>query len=214
MRWVHQRGADDFDAMTDLAKAFRARLSESATVRAPSVIRDHVSRDGTRKWLLDVGVGNAVEAVFIPETDRGTLCVSTQAGCAVNCRFCSTGKQGFSRNLAVSEIVGQLWLANRALGAHSPPAAGDGDGAGPARRPITQRGLHGHGRTVAELRRDAGFAAPDARRQRLWAVATARHRLHFGRGADDRPPSRGLPGRARGLAARAERCAARRRWCR
>jgi 23S rRNA (adenine2503-C2)-methyltransferase len=103
-------------------------------VQPPPVIRDHVSADGTRKWLLDVGVGNAVESVFIPETDRGTLCVSTQAGCAVNCRFCSTGKQGFSRNLSVAEIVGQLWWANRALGAAPAGANGIAD---PARRPIT-----------------------------------------------------------------------------
>lgn len=117
MRWIHQRGAADFAEMTDLAKDFRARLQERAVIRPPAVIRDHVSADGTRKWLLDVGSGNAVEAVFIPETTRGTLCVSTQAGCAVNCLFCSTGKQGFSRNLDAAEIVGQLWWANRALGA-------------------------------------------------------------------------------------------------
>ena len=134
MRWVHQRGASDFDTMTDLAKSFRARLAESAVVQPPAVIRDHVSADGTRKWLLDVGVGNAVESVFIPETDRGTLCVSTQAGCAVNCRFCSTGKQGFSRNLSVAEIVGQLWWANRALGAAPVGASANAD---PARRTIT-----------------------------------------------------------------------------
>ena len=119
MRWVHQRGEADFDAMTDLAKAFRALLHERAVVRAPKVISDHRSADGTRKWLLDVGAGNAVETVFIPESDRGTLCVSTQAGCAVNCMFCSTGKQGFSRNLAAHEIVAQLWHANRELGAYA-----------------------------------------------------------------------------------------------
>ncbi len=117
MRWVHQRGVADFAEMTDLAKAFRARLAERATVRAPAVLADHVSADGTRKWLLDVGQGNAVESVFIPEANRGTLCISTQAGCAVNCLFCSTGKQGFSRNLDAAEIVAQLWWANRALGA-------------------------------------------------------------------------------------------------
>ena len=117
MRWIHQRGVADFADMTDLAKDFRARLQERAVVRPPMVIRDHTSTDGTRKWLLDVGNGNAVEAVFIPEATRGTLCVSTQAGCAVNCLFCSTGKQGFSRNLDAGEIVGQLWWANRALGA-------------------------------------------------------------------------------------------------
>ncbi|MGE0805488.1 MAG: 23S rRNA (adenine(2503)-C(2))-methyltransferase RlmN [Burkholderiaceae bacterium] len=124
MRWLHQRGEADFDAMSDLAKEFRAVLRERAVVAAPPVLRDHESADGTRKWLLDVGGGDAVEAVFIPEADRGTLCVSTQAGCAVNCLFCSTGKQGFSRNLAAHEIVGQLWHANRALGAGAPGAGG------------------------------------------------------------------------------------------
>ncbi len=139
-RWIHQRGADDFDAMTDLAKDFRARLRETAVIRMPEVVRDHTSSDGTRKWLLDVGAGNAVECVFIPEANRGTLCVSTQAGCAVNCRFCSTGKQGFSRNLRADEIVGQLWWANRAL-AQSARATGEqddeqGPGSEPA-RPIS-----------------------------------------------------------------------------
>jgi len=117
MRWLHRRFESDFDAMTDLAKAFRQTLAERATVLAPPVISDHLSADGTRKWLLDVGQGNAVETVFIPESGRGTLCVSTQAGCAVNCLFCSTGKQGFARNLSSAEIVGQLWLANRLVGA-------------------------------------------------------------------------------------------------
>lgn len=110
-RWIHQFGASDFDAMTDLAKSLRDKLKTRATIVAPSVISDHTSSDGTRKWLLDVGQGNAIETVFIPEENRGTLCISTQAGCAVNCRFCSTGKQGFSRNLSVAEIVGQLWMA-------------------------------------------------------------------------------------------------------
>ncbi|OWW20883.1 23S rRNA (adenine(2503)-C(2))-methyltransferase RlmN [Noviherbaspirillum denitrificans] len=110
-RWIHQFGASDFDAMTDLAKSLREKLKARATIAAPAVISDHISSDGTRKWLLDVGQGNAVETVFIPEENRGTLCVSTQAGCAVNCRFCSTGKQGFSRNLTVGEIIGQLWMA-------------------------------------------------------------------------------------------------------
>jgi len=110
-RWIHQFGVADFDAMTDLAKSFREKLKTRATISAPTPISDHTSADGTRKWLLDVGQGNAVETVFIPEENRGTLCISTQAGCAVNCRFCSTGKQGFSRNLTVGEIVGQLWMA-------------------------------------------------------------------------------------------------------
>lgn len=110
-RWIHQFGASDFDAMTDLAKSLRDKLATRATIAAPAVISDHTSTDGTRKWLLDVGQGNAVETVFIPEENRGTLCISTQAGCAVNCRFCSTGKQGFNRNLSVGEIIGQLWMA-------------------------------------------------------------------------------------------------------
>jgi 23S rRNA (adenine2503-C2)-methyltransferase len=114
-RWIHQFGESDFEAMTDLAKSLREKLRVHATIAAPVVISDHTSTDGTRKWLLDVGNGNAVETVFIPEENRGTLCVSTQAGCAVNCRFCSTGKQGFSRNLSVGEIIGQLWMAEGAL---------------------------------------------------------------------------------------------------
>lgn len=110
-RWIHQFGASDFDTMTDLAKSLRDKLKTRAMIAAPAVISDHTSSDGTRKWLIDVGQGNAVETVFIPEENRGTLCISTQAGCAVNCRFCSTGKQGFNRNLSVGEIIGQLWMA-------------------------------------------------------------------------------------------------------
>jgi len=114
-RWIHQYGASDFEAMTDLAKSLRDKLHTRAEVVAPAIMSDHTSSDGTRKWLVDVGQGNAVETVFIPEENRGTLCISTQAGCAVNCRFCSTGKQGFSRNLTVGEIVGQLWMAEFTL---------------------------------------------------------------------------------------------------
>ncbi|HTH45756.1 MAG TPA: 23S rRNA (adenine(2503)-C(2))-methyltransferase RlmN, partial [Oxalicibacterium sp.] len=110
-RWIHQFGARDFESMTDLAKSLRDKLATRAVIVSPTVISDHTSSDGTRKWLIDVGQGNAVETVFIPEENRGTLCISTQAGCAVNCRFCSTGKQGFNRNLTVGEIIGQLWMA-------------------------------------------------------------------------------------------------------
>ena len=114
-RWIHQRGACDFDAMSDLAVALRTKLKGCAFVQALPVISEHVSADGTVKWLFDVGDGNAVESVFIPEDDRGTLCISSQAGCAVGCRFCSTGHQGFSRNLTTGEIVAQLWFAEHAL---------------------------------------------------------------------------------------------------
>jgi len=117
LRWVHRFGESDFARMSDLAKDARSMLAAAAEVAPPPVIGDSVAADGTRKWLLDVGDSNAVETVFIPEANRGTLCVSTQAGCTMACRFCSTGRQGFNRNLATAEIVGQLWLANRALGA-------------------------------------------------------------------------------------------------
>ena len=114
-RWIHQKGASDFDQMSDLAKSLRGKLQGKAEIRGLSVISEHVSSDGTVKWLFDVGQGNAVESVFIPEDDRGTLCVSSQAGCAVGCRFCSTGHQGFSRNLSTGEIIAQLWFAEHTL---------------------------------------------------------------------------------------------------
>ena len=117
LRWLHHFGVTEFDQMTDVAKSLRARLADTACVQPPVPVRDSVSSDGTRKWLLDVGQGNAVETVYIPETNRGTLCVSSLAGCALDCSFCSTGKQGFNRNLSAAEIIGQLWLANRLLGA-------------------------------------------------------------------------------------------------
>jgi 23S rRNA (adenine2503-C2)-methyltransferase len=115
LRWIHRRGASEFAAMTDLARSLRERLGRAACIAAPPVISDSTSADGTRKWLLDVGRGNAIETVFIPEEDRGTLCVSSQAGCAMNCLFCSTGRQGFNRNLTTAEIIGQLWWAEHAL---------------------------------------------------------------------------------------------------
>ena len=115
LRWVHQRREPDFAQMSDLAKDLRAKLVATASVEAPQIVGDTAAADGTRKWLLKVDGANAVEAVFIPETSRGTLCVSSQAGCVLDCAFCSTGKQGFNRNLSTAEIVGQLWLANRLL---------------------------------------------------------------------------------------------------
>ena len=114
-KWVHQRGVSQFDEMTDLAREFRAQLSEHCVVQASPVLTQQRSTDGTRKWLFDVGQGNAIESVFIPEDDRGTLCISSQAGCNVACRFCSTGHQGFNRNLTTAEIIGQLWWARREL---------------------------------------------------------------------------------------------------
>ena len=114
-RWIHQKGASDFDQMSDLAKSLRDKLKTVAQVTAPPLLSQHRSADGTIKWLFDVGAGDAVEAVFIPEDERGTLCISSQAGCAMGCRFCSTGHQGFSRNLSTGEIVGQLWFAEHFL---------------------------------------------------------------------------------------------------
>jgi 23S rRNA (adenine2503-C2)-methyltransferase len=114
-RWIHHRGVGNFDDMTDLARSLRAKLAGVAEIRPLSVITDKTSADGTRKWLFDVGQGNAVETVYIPEDDRATLCISSQAGCAVGCRFCSTGHQGFSRNLTTGEIIAQLWQAEHTM---------------------------------------------------------------------------------------------------
>ena len=114
-RWIHQKGAAEFSAMSDLAKSLRDKLAGAAVVKGLPIVSEQASADGTIKWLFDVGGGNAVETVFIPEDDRGTLCISSQAGCAVGCRFCSTGHQGFSRNLSTGEIVAQLWQAEHHL---------------------------------------------------------------------------------------------------
>jgi 23S rRNA (adenine2503-C2)-methyltransferase len=116
LRWMHQMGANDFGQMSDLAKSLRENLTQQAVITAPQVREEFRSADGTVKWLIDTGAGNAVETVFIPEDDRGTLCISSQVGCALACTFCSTGRQGFNRNLSVAEIIGQLWVANKALG--------------------------------------------------------------------------------------------------
>jgi 23S rRNA (adenine2503-C2)-methyltransferase len=124
-RWIHQKGARDFAQMSDLAKSLRDKLAGGATIAPLAVISEHTSADGTVKWLFDVGAGNAVETVFIPETDRGTLCISSQAGCAVGCRFCSTGHQGFSRNLTTGEILAQLWHAEHTLRQRLELAAGE-----------------------------------------------------------------------------------------
>jgi 23S rRNA (adenine2503-C2)-methyltransferase len=117
-RWIHQKGASQFDEMSDLAKSLREKLNHQAQVKPLSVLSQKISADGTIKWLFDVGDGNAIETVFIPEDDRGTLCISSQAGCAVGCRFCSTGHQGFSRNLTAGEIISQLWFSEHFLRKH------------------------------------------------------------------------------------------------
>lgn len=115
LQWIHQRGVIDFNAMTDLAKSLRAKLTEIATIEAPQVIFRKPSTDGTRKWVCKMPDGNAIETVYIPEANRGTLCVSSQVGCMLTCSFCSTGTQGFNRNLSAAEIIGQLWVAAREL---------------------------------------------------------------------------------------------------
>ena len=147
LRWIHRRLADRIDAMTDLARATREALARDAEIRAPEVVRDTVAGDGTRKWLLDVGGANAIEAVYIPEDDRGTLCISSQAGCALDCAFCSTGKQGFNRNLSTGEIIGQLWHANRALLAAGVSAPWVEHG----RHPITNVVMMGMGEPLANF---------------------------------------------------------------
>ena len=140
LRWVHQAGEGDFARMSDLAKGLREKLVEAACVAAPRIVGDTRAEDGTRKWLLAVDGANAVEAVFIPEAHRGTLCVSSQAGCVLDCAFCSTGKQGFNRNLDTAEIVGQLWLANSILR----------EGSGKA-RPISNVVMMGMGEPMLNL---------------------------------------------------------------
>jgi len=155
-RWIHQQGESDFAQMTDLAKSLREKLTQLAEVRGPPVKADKLSADGTRKWLFEVGVGNGIETVFIPEgvpssgeaddadedspRYRGTLCVSSQVGCALECTFCSTGRQGFNRNLTVAEIIGQLWHASREL-----KRAGYGE------RPVTNVVLMGMGEPLANF---------------------------------------------------------------
>ncbi len=115
LKWIHQYGVDDFDAMTNISKPLREKLKTEAEIRAPEVVSEHLSADGTRKWLIRVDGGDCIETVFIPEDDRGTLCISSQIGCSLDCSFCSTGKQGFNRDLSAAEIIGQLWIAARAF---------------------------------------------------------------------------------------------------
>ena len=115
IQWIHQHGVDDIDAMTNVSKALRTRLADVAEVRGPEVVHHHQSRDGTRKWVMQMKGGNSVETVLIPDGDRATLCVSSQIGCSLDCTFCSTGKRGFNRNLSAAEIIGQVWVAMRSF---------------------------------------------------------------------------------------------------
>ena len=117
LKWIHQFGVDDFDAMTNVSKALRERLKKVAVIKGPEVLEENISDDGTIKWALKLNCGQAIETVFIPEKNRGTLCVSSQIGCVVDCSFCSTGAQGFNRNLSLAEIIGQVWFAMRYFGA-------------------------------------------------------------------------------------------------
>jgi 23S rRNA (adenine2503-C2)-methyltransferase len=146
-RWLHQRFAGDVSAMTDLSRSLRERLAPLVAIDALPVVRDTTAPDGTRKWLFDVGSGNAIESVFIPEDDRGTLCISSQAGCALDCAFCSTGRQGFNRNLTTAEIVAQLWHANRTLLAEGFAAPWVEQG----RAPITNVVMMGMGEPLANF---------------------------------------------------------------
>ncbi|MGH8289810.1 MAG: 23S rRNA (adenine(2503)-C(2))-methyltransferase RlmN [Steroidobacteraceae bacterium] len=145
MNWVYKRGESSFERMTDLAKDFRAQLAASSCIRAPEIVTAQQSADGTRKWLLRADASQAFEMVFIPESDRGTLCISSQVGCALDCSFCSTAQQGFNRNLSTAEIVGQVWLANREL-------AGSFDHDAARERIITNVVLMGMGEPLANFR--------------------------------------------------------------
>jgi 23S rRNA (adenine2503-C2)-methyltransferase len=150
MKWMYRRGAADFSAMTDLAQDFRAQLGEVARISVPEIVTEQKSSDGTRKWMLRMDAVQGIETVYIPEPDRGTLCISSQVGCAMDCSFCSTAQQGFNRNLSVAEIVGQVWLAHREL-AESRPRRGDVH-AGDARANITNIVFMGMGEPLANYR--------------------------------------------------------------
>jgi 23S rRNA (adenine2503-C2)-methyltransferase len=145
MNWLYKRGESDISAMTDLAKDFRAELARRAEVKLPEIVRTQLASDGTRKWLLSGGNGQAFEMVFIPEEERGTLCISSQVGCVLDCSFCSTAQQGFNRNLTAAEIVGQVWLANRELAGSLGWKVGDD-------RIITNIVLMGMGEPLANFR--------------------------------------------------------------
>ena len=147
LRWIHQRGAAGFGDMSDLARVLRDKLEVASRIEPPQVVGDSVASDGTRKWLIKVDGANAIETVYIPEPRRGTLCVSSQAGCVLDCAFCSTGKQGFNRNLSTAEIIGQVWVARRELAAGACEAASPITNA----RPITNVVMMGMGEPLLNL---------------------------------------------------------------
>ncbi|MGH8658149.1 MAG: 23S rRNA (adenine(2503)-C(2))-methyltransferase RlmN [Gammaproteobacteria bacterium] len=163
LKWIHQQGVSLFEDMSNLSKSLRAKLEATAQITAPEIILETLSQDGTRKWLLELQGGNRVETVFIPEDDRGTLCLSSQAGCPLDCRFCSTAKQGYARNLSTDEIIGQLWLAQQRLGelGHGP-------------KPITNVVFMGMGEPLLNL--DNVASAIDIMRDDL-AYGLARRRI-------------------------------------
>ena len=146
MKWIYRRGAADFSAMSDLAQEFRTRLSEIAEITVPQIVTEQVSKDGTRKWMLRMDEVQGIETVYIPEPDRGTLCISSQVGCAMDCTFCATAQQGFNRNLSAAEIVGQVWLAQRELAQACGAAVGEGN------RKITNIVFMGMGEPLANYR--------------------------------------------------------------
>jgi 23S rRNA (adenine2503-C2)-methyltransferase len=150
MKWIYRRGADDFSAMSDLAQEFRAQLREVAEITVPQIVTEQVSSDGTRKWMLRMDQVQGIETVYIPEPDRGTLCISSQVGCAMDCTFCATAQQGFNRNLSVAEIVGQVWLAQRELTGSRAGASRSGRVGGT--RAITNIVFMGMGEPLANYR--------------------------------------------------------------
>ena len=163
MKWIHHFGVDDFDAMTNVGKALREKLKASAEIRGPEIVSQDISADGTRKWVVRVASGSCVETVYIPQGKRGTLCVSSQASCALDCSFCSTGKQGFNSNLTAAEVIGQVWIANKSFG--SVPATID--------RAITNVVMMGMGeplmnfdnvvRAMSVMRDDLGYGLANKR---------------------------------------------------
>src|SRR5207248_3128780 len=157
MNWIYKRGVDSFAGMTDLAKQLRARLDALAEVRAPEILSVRRSADGTRKWLLRADASQAFEMVFIPEPDRGTLCISSQVGCALDCSFCATAQQGFNRNLCTAEIIGQVWLAERELAREARGARTARAGADPGADPGARR----EGRQVTNVALAVSLHAPD-----------------------------------------------------